>query len=144
MEFPGTDPISNNDLLLLDCDVLIPAATECVIHAGNARHLRASIIAEAANLPTTPEADEILNAEGVTILPDILTNAGGVIVSYFEWVQNLRQETWDEARVNSGLYRHITDAYRSIVLRAEKTPLRAVAYQIAVERVLRAEILRGE
>jgi glutamate dehydrogenase (NAD(P)+) len=144
VEFPDTESISNDDLLLLECDVLIPAATECVIHAGNAANLGASLIAEAANLPTTPEADEILNAKGVTILPDILTNAGGVIVSYFEWVQNLRQETWTEARVINELHRHISETYRDIVLRAGKTPLRSVAYQMAIERVLRAELLRGE
>jgi glutamate dehydrogenase/leucine dehydrogenase len=108
IEFPGSEPISNDDLLLLDCDVLIPAALECALHANNAPRVRAKIIAEAANLPTTPEADEILNGKGVTVLPDILTNVGGVIVSYFEWVQNLRQKFWGKERVNGELDRYIT------------------------------------
>jgi len=107
INFPGTDAIENEDLLLLDCHVLIPAAMECVLHDGNAGKVRAKVIAEAANLPTTPEADEILHDRGITVLPDILTNAGGVVVSFFEWTQNLQQAHWDEEKVNRELYRYL-------------------------------------
>ncbi|MGA2992724.1 MAG: Glu/Leu/Phe/Val dehydrogenase dimerization domain-containing protein [Candidatus Korobacteraceae bacterium] len=145
IEFPGSEPISNDDLLLLDCDILIPAALECVLHANNAPKVRAKIIAEAANLPTTPEADDILTRKGVTVLPDILTNAGGVIVSYFEWVQNLQQEFWSEERVNHELDRYITLAYNEVATLASSAniPFKAAAYQLAVKRVAHAEELRG-
>ncbi|MGH9438622.1 MAG: Glu/Leu/Phe/Val family dehydrogenase, partial [Terriglobia bacterium] len=96
INFPGTEPITNSDLLMLDCDVLIPAAVECVLHGQNANGVNAKIVAEAANLPTTPEADEIFAKRGIPVLPDILVNAGGAIVSYFEWTQNLQQVSWDE------------------------------------------------
>ncbi len=145
IEFPGSEPISNDDLLLLDCDILIPAALECVIHGGNAARVKAKIIAEAANLPTTPEADDILTRKGVTILPDILTNVGGVIVSYFEWVQNLQQEFWSEERVNQELDRYITVAYNDVATLASSAniPFKVAAYQLAVKRVAHAEELRG-
>ena len=143
--FPGAAPISNEDLLELPCDVLVPAAMECVIHKENAARIRAGLIAEAANLPTTPEADEILNRKGVMILPDVLTNAGGVTVSYFEWTQNLQQLFWEETRVNAEMERILVKAFRSVVerARAEKISFRTAAYTIAVERVARAEKLRG-
>ena len=99
--FPATQPINNQDLLLIDCEALIPAAMECVLHKGNAGEVKAKVIAEAANLPTTPEADEIFRSRGITVLPDILTNAGGVVVSFFEWTQNLQQVYWDEEKVNT-------------------------------------------
>ncbi len=145
VKFPGTEPISNEDLLELECDVLIPAALECVLHKGNAARIKARVVAEAANLPTTPEADEILHKKGVSVLPDILTNAGGVTVSYFEWAQNLQQIFWDEDHVNAELRKYMTRAYRNVArLAAEaKIPLKTAAYQIAVERVQRAESLRG-
>jgi glutamate dehydrogenase (NAD(P)+) len=145
IEFPGSEPISNDDLLLLDCDILIPAALECVIHGGNAARVKAKIIAEAANLPTTPEADNILTRKGVTILPDILTNVGGVIASYFEWVQNLQQEFWSEERVNQELDRYITVAYNDVATLASSAniPFKVAAYQLAVKRVAHAEELRG-
>jgi len=143
--FPGAAPISNEDLLELPCDVLVPAAMECVIHKENAARIRAGLIAEAANLPTTPEADEILNRKGVMILPDVLTNAGGVTVSYFEWTQNLQQLFWEETRVNAEMERILVKAFRSVVerARAEQISFRTAAYTIAVERVARAEKLRG-
>jgi glutamate dehydrogenase (NAD(P)+) len=143
--FPGTTAISNEDLLEQPCDILVPAALECVIHKGNAGRIKAGVIAEAANLPTTPEADEILNRKGVVILPDVLANAGGVTVSYFEWTQNLQQLFWEEAHVNQEMERILVKAFRNIVDRSksEKTPLRTAAYTIAVERVARAEKLRG-
>ena len=143
--FADADPVSQEELLLLDCDVLIPAATEGVLHSGNAGRVRAEVIAEAANLPTTPEADQIFGSKGITVLPDILTNAGGVVVSYFEWVQNLKQETWELAKVNAELGRRLREAYRDVSYLAaqENISLREAAYHLAMERVLRAEILRG-
>ena len=143
--FPATKPINNQDIFQLDCDVLIPAAMECVLHAGNAANVKAKVIAEAANLPTTPEADEIFRSRGITVLPDILTNAGGVVVSFFEWTQNLQQVYWDEEKVNAELYRYLRRAYRDVVDRAasEEITLRQSAYEIAIERVARAEMLRG-
>jgi glutamate dehydrogenase (NAD(P)+) len=145
IEFPESEPISNDDLLLLDCDILIPAALECVLNGSNATKLHAKIIAEAANLPTTPEADDILTRRGVTILPDILANVGGVIVSYFEWVQNLQQEFWSEERVNAELDRYISVAYQDVAQLASeaKISLKVAAYQLAVKRVAHAEELRG-
>jgi len=144
-KFPGAEAVSNEDLLLLDCDVLIPAALECVLHKDNASKVKAKIIAEAANLPTTPEADDIFAKKGVTVLPDILTNAGGVTVSYFEWAQNLQQVFWDEERVNADLEKYMSRAYRAVAdLAAQaKISLKDAAYRVAVERVARAESLRG-
>ena len=143
--FPGTDRISNDELLATDCDVLIPAATQGVLHAGNARQVRAKVVAEAANLPTTPEADNVLADRGITVLPDILVNAGGVVVSYLEWAQNLQQGTWSEDSVNSELSRYLREAYRSVVdvSARENVSLRQGAYQLAIGRVLEAEMLRG-
>jgi glutamate dehydrogenase (NAD(P)+) len=143
--FPGTEPISNEDLLELPCDILIPAALECVIHKGNAERIKAGLIAEAANLPTTPEADEILHRKGIVVLPDVLANAGGVTVSYFEWTQNLQQHFWEEDRVHAEMERILVKAFRNVVDRArlEKISFRTAAYTIAVDRVARAEKLRG-
>lgn len=141
----GTESLSNEDLLELDCDLLIPAAIECVIHGGNAGRIRARVIAEAANLPTTPDADEILERRGILVLPDILGSAGGVTVSYFEWTQNLQQLFWEEQRVLEEMERILVKAFHNIVARAklEKVSMRTAAYMIAVERVARAEQLRG-
>jgi glutamate dehydrogenase (NAD(P)+) len=144
-DFPDADLISNEELLQLDCDVLIPAALEGALHADNAGAVRAKIIVEGANLPTTPEADEILETKGVTVLPDLLVNAGGVIASYFEWTQSLQQIPWTEDRVSRELEGHLGRAYRDVAARAtrENTSLRRAAYAIAVDRVARAEALRG-
>lgn len=143
--FPGTDRISNDELLATDCDVLVPAATQGVLHASNARHVRAKVVAEAANLPTTPGADDVLADRGITVLPDILVNAGGVVVSYLEWAQNLQQGRWSEDSVNSELSRYLRDAYHSVVdvSAREGVSLRQGAYQLAIGRVLEAEMLRG-
>ena len=145
VEFPGTESISNEDLLQLECDVLIPAALECVLHKDNAGKVKAKVIAEAANLPTTLEADEIFAKKGITVLPDILTNAGGVTVSYFEWAQNLQQMSWDEDKVNDELYRYMSRAYRAVadLASGEKISLKQAAFQLAVSRVARAGQLRG-
>jgi glutamate dehydrogenase (NAD(P)+) len=143
--FAKAVPIDAEELLLLDCDVLIPAAAECVLHEGNADKVRARIIVEAANLPTTPEADEVLGRNGVSIIPDILANSGGVIVSYFEWVQNLQQKPWDEFTVRKELQRRILQTYRDVSHLAahDGKSLRQVGYALAMERVLRAEEKRG-
>lgn len=143
--FPGGQPISNEELLTLDCDILVPAALQCALTMKNAEKVRAKVIAEGANLPTTPEADEILERRGVHILPDTLTNAGGVTVSYFEWAQNLQQIFWEEDRVNGEMHKILIRAYRQMAELAarEKISLRQAAYTIAVDRVARAERLRG-
>ena len=143
--FPGTDAVSNEDLLTLDVDVLIPAALGGVLTRDNAREVRARYVVEAANGPTTPEADEILHTRGIPVLPDIYANAGGVTVSYFEWVQNIQQFTWDEERVNGELRRHMREAYATLarVAREHRVPLRTAAFILAIGRVGRATVLRG-
>lgn len=143
--FPGAKEISNEELLGCDCDALVPAALECVLHANNASQIKARLVVEGANLPTTPSADAILERRGVTVVPDILANAGGVTCSYFEWAQNLQQVTWTEEQVNSELERILVRAYRETVewAKRERTSLRVAAYCIAVERVARVEKLRS-
>ena len=143
--FADAEPIDSEQLLFLECDVLIPAAAECVLNGENAEKIRAKVIAEAANLPTTPDADEILEQKKITVLPDILTNAGGVIVSYFEWVQNLQQKPWEEVDVRKELRRRMLETYRDVAHLAahEGVTLRRIAYSLAVDRVLRAEEKRG-
>ncbi len=138
-------PIRNDALLELQCDVLVPSAIGGVIHKGNAARVAARLIAEAANSPTTTTADEILEKKEITVLPDILANAGGVTVSYFEWAQNLQREVWDEGRVNQQLEQIMTIAYRRVMAEAGKrnVPLRVAAYIVAIERVRRATQLRG-
>lgn len=143
--FPKGVAIDAEKLLFVDCDVLVPAAAECVLHEANAHKVRAKIVAEAANLPTTAEADEILGRNGVSIIPDILANSGGVIVSYFEWIQNLQQKPWDESAVRKELRRRILETYRDVSHLAahDGKSLRQVAYTLAMGRVLRAEEKRG-
>ena len=145
VNFPGSEPVSNEDLLELECDILIPAALEGVLHLGNAKKVKAKVIAEAANLPTTPEADEIFAKNEILVLPGILTNAGGVTVSYFEWAQNLQQMFWEEKEVNAKLQKYMSRAYRAMADRAsqEKVSLKQAAFEIGVERVAHAEQLRG-
>jgi glutamate dehydrogenase (NAD(P)+) len=143
--FPGTDAVTNAALLTLDVDILIPAALGGVLTRDNAKDVRARWVVEAANGPTTPEADEILNARGILLLPDIYANAGGVTVSYFEWVQNVQQFTWEEDKVNAELHRHMREAYATIarVAREHRVPLRTAAFIVAIGRVGRATVLRG-
>ena len=143
--FPGSDSISNEDLLLLPVDVLVPAALGGVITEANVKDIRARLILEAANAPTTPQADEALVNNGVTVLPDIYVNAGGVTVSYFEWAQNIQQFTWEEDKVNAELHRHMRDAYATLarVVRERKVSFRTAAFIVAIGRVGRATVLRG-
>jgi glutamate dehydrogenase (NAD(P)+) len=144
-DYPEGEQISNEELVELDCDVLIPAALSNVITAANAPHIRARVIAEAANGPTTPEADEILFDQGTFVLPDILANAGGVTVSYFEWVQGLQEFFWAEREVNAQLERVMRRAFQSVLHAAEEHRLhmRSAAYTIAVQRVADAVTTRG-
>jgi glutamate dehydrogenase (NAD(P)+) len=143
--FPGSERISNEELLTCECDVLVPAALECVITPANAGKIKAKLIVEGANLPTTPAADAILELRGVTVVPDILANAGGVTCSYFEWAQNLQQVFWEEDHVNKELEKIMSRAYRTVSDRAkaDKLSLRTAAYCVAIERVARSEKLRG-
>ncbi len=159
--------MSNEDVLYLDCDILIPAALENQIRADNADRIRARFVAEAANGPTTPAADRILFSRGIPVLPDILANAGGVTVSYFEWVQNINNEQWDENEVNEKLRRKMERATDAVVetqrevnehlseLEAERlergvlgepiepVDLRGAAFIVAVKRVARVTLERG-
>lgn len=141
----GTSPISNKELLTLECDILIPAALENVITLDNAELIRTKIIAEAANGPTTPGADEVLARKGVLVLPDILANAGGVTVSYFEWVQNQQYYSWSENEVNSRLEQVMKRAFRDVHATAQKhrVHMRTGAYILAVGRVADAATMRG-
>jgi len=143
--FPGASPVSNEELLLLDVDVLIPSALGGVLTKDNAHEVRARHVVEAANAPTTPEADEIFQQRGIPVLPDIYANAGGVTVSYFEWVQNIQQFTWEADRITAELQRHMTEAYATLakVARERRVPLRTAAFIVAIGRVGRATVLRG-
>jgi glutamate dehydrogenase (NAD(P)+) len=141
----GAPSVENSALLTQRCDVLIPAALGGVITADVARDLACSLVVEGANGPTTPEASDALHARGITVLPDILANAGGVTVSYFEWVQNIQQFAWDEARVRTELERMMRAAYAAVaaVARDRSVDLRTAAFLVAIERVARATELRG-
>jgi glutamate dehydrogenase (NAD(P)+) len=142
---PGASRISNDDLLALKCDILVPAALEGVITLHNAEQIKAKIVAEAANGPTTPHADEVLARRGILVLPDILANAGGVTVSYFEWTQNLQGAMWPENEVIQKLdfvmRRAFADVYAT--MRKYHAHPRAAAYLLAVGRVAEASLVRG-
>jgi glutamate dehydrogenase (NAD(P)+) len=142
---PRTEEITNDDLLLLDCDVLAPCALEQVITAENADKVRAGIVCEGANGPVTPEADQILEDRGILVLPDVLANAGGVVVSYFEWVQGLQEYFWKETEVNAKLNDIVTRAFAETWRWHEERslPMRQAAYGIAVGRVAEATTTRG-
>jgi glutamate dehydrogenase (NAD(P)+) len=141
----GAEAITNEELLLLDCDVLAPCALEQVITERNADQVKASIICEGANGPVTPTADAILEDNGVLILPDVLANAGGVVVSYFEWVQGLQEYFWKEAEVNAKLNDIVSRAFDETWDTAQRrnVPMRVAAYGLAVQRVAEATVTRG-
>jgi glutamate dehydrogenase (NAD(P)+) len=141
----GADEIDPEDLVALECDVFIPAALGGMIHNENADRMRCRMMVEGANSPTTPKADRILNDEGVFIVPDVLANAGGVVVSYFEWVQNLQHFRWSEDEVNEKLGGIMRHAFREVSERAHEngTPMRPAAYELGIERVVEAASTRG-
>ena len=140
----GVEVITHEDLVALDCEVLIPAALGGALHAANANSVRARMVVEGANNPTTPEADEILHDNDVLVIPDVLANAGGVIVSYFEWAQNLQHFSWDEREVNDRLATRMRRAYGEVQerARAKLVSMRVAAYEIGIERVVEAGCLR--
>jgi glutamate dehydrogenase (NAD(P)+) len=142
---PGTEAVTNDEILLLACDVLAPCALEHAVSALNADDLKASIVVEGANGPVTPEADRILEGRGVLVLPDVLANAGGVVVSYFEWVQGLQEYFWKESEVNDKLDEIATKAFAetSQLARERSISMREAAYAIAVGRVAEATLTRG-
>jgi glutamate dehydrogenase (NAD(P)+) len=144
-EFPGTEMISPDDLLAIECDVMIPAALGGMIHEGNADRINCRMIIEGANSPTTPRADEILHEKGVLVVPDVMANAGGVVCSYFEWVQNMQHFRWSEREVNDKLGGIMRKAYRDVAARSkeERVPLRDGAYLVGIERVVEASRARG-
>ncbi len=144
--FPGGEPISQEDLLLLPCDILVPAALERQITEKNAGQLKCRILAEGANGPTTPEADAILEQRpDIFVIPDILCNAGGVVVSYFEWVQDLQSFFWDEAEIMGKLYRILETAFRQTVnmARDRHVSMRTAALSLGIQRVYEAKKKRG-
>ncbi|MGD9503595.1 MAG: Glu/Leu/Phe/Val dehydrogenase [Syntrophobacteraceae bacterium] len=142
---PGADSITNSELLTLDCDILVPAALGNVITEDNASQMRAKMIVEGANGPTTPEADAILNDKGVLVVPDILANAGGVTVSYFEWVQNLQEFFWTEEEVNKRLHQIMLRSFNDVaaIMRKSGVDMRTAAWMLGVGRVSEATELRG-
>jgi len=143
--FNGAEIITNAELLALACDILIPAAIECQITASNAAQVKAKIVVEGANGPTTPEADKILDDNGVLVIPDVLANTGGVIVSYFEWVQNIESFFWDEEEVNGKLQKIMTNAFAEVlaISKTEKTDMRSAAHMLAIKRLVSAMSTRG-
>ena len=143
--FPGCDMVTNEELLALKCDILVPSALENVIHKGNAIKVQTRILAEGANGPVTPIADEILKEKGVFILPDILANAGGVTVSYFEWVQDLQNYFWNEAEINNRLRQIMTTSFKKVmaIADAKRIDNRTAANVLGIGRVLEASQLRG-
>jgi glutamate dehydrogenase (NAD(P)+) len=144
-EFDSAEEIEPDELLEIECDVFIPAALGGMIHKQNADRLRCRMVVEGANSPTTPAADEILHDNGIFVVPDVMANAGGVVVSYFEWVQNLQHFRWDEREVNDRLGRIMRKAFREVSARARASgvPLRTAAYELGIERVVEAARTRG-
>ena len=145
VNFPGTTTITNTELLLSDCDILIPAALSDQLHKDIANDVQATMIVELANAPTTTEADKILFDKKIMVIPDILANAGGVVVSYFEWIQNLNNDYWDEDKVLKRLQRTMVASFNDIysLCLEEHCSMRRAAYHLAIQRILHAERLRG-
>ncbi len=143
--FPGSRAIDNAELLATDCDILVPAAMENQVHGRNAADVRAEIVAEAANGPVDPDADRILHGKGTYLIPDILCNAGGVTVSYFEWVQDLNRDHWSEATVNQKLQEIMIRSFGEVHAMSvrEACDMRTAAYLVAVDRVASATAMRG-
>jgi glutamate dehydrogenase (NAD(P)+) len=143
--FPGSEEISNEAILEVECEILVPAALENQITHVNAPHINAKIVAEAANGPTTPEADAILYDRGIFVIPDILCNAGGVTVSYFEWVQDMQSFFWTEERINQSLKEIMDRAFEAVHTMSHRhdVDMRTAAYMVAVARVAEATTLRG-
>jgi len=144
-EYKDCEQITNDELLALDCDVLIPSAIAAQLHKDNAGKVKAKLVVEGANGPTTPEADHIMEDKGILVVPDILANAGGVIVSYFEWVQDLQNFFWEEDTVNTHLDRIMRRSYNDVwsMMQSHKVSMRTAALLIAVRRVADATVKRG-
>jgi glutamate dehydrogenase (NAD(P)+) len=144
-EFKDAELVSNEELLELECDILMPSAISAQIHGDNADKIKAKLVVEGANGPTTPDADHILSDKGILVVPDVLANAGGVIVSYFEWVQDLQNFFWEEDEVNKKLSRIMRHSYAAVesTMKAHKTDMRTAAYIIGVKRVAEATTTRG-
>jgi glutamate dehydrogenase (NAD(P)+) len=144
-DFDGVEEVSADELLEIPCELFIPAALGGMLHGGNADKLQCRMIVEGANSPTTPGADDILAENGITVVPDVIANAGGVIVSYFEWAQNLQHFRWDEREVNDRLGKTMRTAYREVNAHAEKEDitLRRAAYEVGIARVAEAAKTRG-
>jgi len=144
-EFPNVEQIDPEDLVAVPCDVFIPAALGGMIHEGNADRMQCKVVIEGANSPTTPVADQVLKGNGTYIIPDLMANAGGVVASYFEWVQNLQHFQWDEREVNDKLGNIMRRAFRQVSTRAkeEQLDLREAAYLLGIERVVDAARTRG-
>ena len=143
--FPEAESITNAELLALKVDVLIPAALENQITAANACDVKCKVLAEGANGPTTPEADDVLRDKGIFIIPDVLCNGGGVVVSYFEWVQDLQSFFWPEEEINQQLERHVVGAFQRVLAEAERLKIdnRTAAQVLAIRRVAEATMIRG-
>jgi glutamate dehydrogenase (NAD(P)+) len=143
--FEGGEAISGEELLGVECELFVPAALGGMIHQHNADRLACRLLVEGANSPTTPAADQILADKGVCVVPDVMANAGGVVVSYFEWVQNLQHFRWEEDEVNEKLRRIMRRAYTEVRARADEKdlPLRQAGYELGIERVREAALLRG-
>jgi len=143
--FADSESVTNTELLALPCDILVPAAIEDQIVEANAPDVKARIIVEGANAPTTPEANEILNDKGVFVVPDILANAGGVVVSYFEWIQGVQAFFWSEDEVNHQLQRVMDSAFGEVLemSQREEVDMRNAAYMLAIKRIADAMEARG-
>ena len=143
--FDGAERIEPDELLEIPCELFVPAALGGMIHQDNADLLRCRILLEGANSPTTPTADQILADNGVHVIPDVMANAGGVVVSYFEWVQNMQHMRWDEDDVNERLRTIMQRAYRDVkdLAKEHELPMRPAAYELGIGRVLEAAETRG-